>query len=105
MFTKEEFVKKYPDLESFKKEHPIGEKFRFFDRDIWEIRGYMEDEFPDGEKLTLVSLRTFVKYKENNRNIKHWSYHIRELFDFYSTYEFCEREFGKDFKKFKKNEI
>lgn len=105
MISKAEFNKKYPDLESFKKEHPIGEQFRYFDRKFYEIRGYMEDEFPDGEKLTLVSLRTFTKYKENRKNIKHWSYHMQEIFDFYSTYEFCEREFGNNFKSFKKNEL
>lgn len=105
MITKEEFIRKYPNLESFKKEHPIGEKFRNWDRKIWEIRGYMEDEFPDGEKVTLVSLRSFVKYKENRKNITHWSYHMQELFDFYSGYELCEREFKDDFKKFKENEI
>lgn len=105
MISKEEFNKKYPNLESFKKEHPIGEKFRYFDRKIYEIRGYMEDEFPDGEKLALVSLRTFTKYKENRKRIKHWSYHMQEIFDFYSTYEFCEREFGDNFKKFKNDEL
>ena len=96
MITKEEFLEKYPDLEAFKKEHPIGEKFKYYDRNIWEIRGYMDDEFPDGEKLTLVALRTYVKYKEGRKNITHWSYHMKELYDFYATYEFCQREFKNE---------
>ena len=43
MIKKEEFFEKYPTLESFQKKHPIGEKFRYYDKCIWEIRGYMND--------------------------------------------------------------
>lgn len=104
MIRKEEFFKKYPTLEAFQKEHPIGEKFRYYDKCIWEIRGYMNDTFPDGESLILVTLRTYVRYKEDGHYVKHWSYKMQELYDFYCVYDFSKREWGKDFKNFKENE-
>lgn len=105
MIKKEEFLKKYPTLESFQKKHPIGEKFRYYDRCIWEIRGYMNDEFPNGEKLTLVALRTYTRYKDDDGcYVKNWSYKMQELYDFYCVYDFSKREHGKDFKKFIKDE-
>lgn len=100
MITKNEFLKKFPDIKSFEKEHPKGEIFSFYDRTYWEIRGYTEDEFPEGEKLGLVLLRTFVRYKdEDGKWVRHWSYSANELYDFYCTYEMCKKEFGKEFNK------
>lgn len=100
MITKTEFFKKFPTLESFQKKHKIGEIFKYYDRTYWEIRGYMEDEFPDGEKLTLAILRTCVRYKDDEgNNVRHWSYKAQELFDFYSVYDFCKREWKKEFNK------
>jgi hypothetical protein len=99
MITKNEFLEKFPDVKSFEKEHPKGEIFKFHDRKYWEIRGYMDDEFPDGEKLTLVSIRTFVRYKDGKSWVKHWKYDMREIFDFYCVYDFCKREYGDEFNK------
>lgn len=97
--NKEKFLEKYPDIETFKAEHPIGQIFKYYDRKYWEIRGYTEDEFPDGEKLNLILLRTFVRCKELGKWVRHWSYSSKELYDFYCTYDFCKREFGKEFNK------
>ena len=99
VIKKEEFFKKYPDIESFKKDYPIGRIFKFYDRTYWEIRGYTEDEFPNGEKVSLVLIRTFSRYKEGRKWIRHWKYNARELYDFYSFYDFCKREFGNEFTK------
>lgn len=99
MINKEKFLEKYPDIETFKAEHPIGQIFKYYDGDYWEIRGYMSDEYPNGEKLDLVILRTFVRYKEGKEWIRHWSYKAQELYDFFTVYDFCKREFGKEFTK------
>lgn len=99
MITKEEFSKMFPTPESFKDFLKPGTIFKFYDRKYWEIREYMDDEFPDGEKLTLVAIRTFVRYKEGKSWVKHWKYDMRELFDFYCVYDFCKREYGDEFNK------
>ena len=99
MINKKEFLEKYPDIEAFKAEHPIGQIFRYYDRDYWEIRNYMSDEYPNGEKFDLVILRTFVRYKEGKEWIRHWTYKAQELYDFFTVYDFCKREYGKEFTK------
>ena len=99
MIKFEQFTEKYPDIESFKKDYPIGHIFKFYDRTYWEIRGYMEDEFPSGEKVNLVLIRTFSRYKDGRKWIRHWKYDAKEMYDFYSVYDFCKREFGDEFTK------
>lgn len=99
MINKEEFIKMFPTPEDFKEKLKPGTIFKYYDRTYYEIRGYMDDEFLDGEKITLVALRSCVRYKEGRKWIMHWSYTMQEIFDFYSVYEFCSREFGDDFIK------
>lgn len=99
MISKEEFIKLFPTPEDFKKKFKAGHIFKYYDMTYWEIRGYMDDEFPDGEKITLVSLRTCVRYKDGRKWIMHWSYKMQEIFDFYSVYEFCQHVFGDEFIK------
>jgi hypothetical protein len=64
----EEFEQKYPDIKSFEKDYPIGKKFRWFDRDLWHIVSYFNDNG------LFVVIKSWSKYKQR------WCYEVHSAF-------------------------
>ena len=64
----DEFIEKYPNSESFIKDYPIGMKFRWWNKELYHIVSYFED---DG---LYVVIKSWTKYKQR------WCYEVISAF-------------------------
>ena len=81
MISIENFKNKYKTIEDFIKKHPIGQKFRYIDYDLWHIVTYFKDN------RDFVVIKSWSKYK------RRWCYKVEDVITFDWTLDLCEREF------------
>jgi hypothetical protein len=90
MITIEDFLEKYPDLESFKKDFPVGTKFMWCDREKHTIVDYCTDkEFKENGYTDLVVFKIWSRHKQC------WRYNVCSTYEFYFTWDMVKRELGK----------
>lgn len=89
MIKLEDFYRKYPDLEAFQKDFPVGFSCKWCDRRTkYHIVSYAVDHlFSDPEDYTNVVI--LKSYTPGNHR---WYYTCMDVYVFYSTWEILKRE-------------